>query len=322
VATVLDLANRGIIKMEPNADAGTARVNPFTFTLLEHGQSLRTSEQLVLDVIFGEGAKANMVVPMPNVVGVLSSQNERISDAYYQQLVSHGYFSESPEQTRRRWKAIFRAIPFLTFIAVIVIVFATQAWSGLAFFPIIVGIILMIFANRMAKSMPRKSMAGAESAAKWRAFRSYLRDLQGKRDLEASRQIFDQYLPYAVAFGLAEEWVSRFSQVYTPAPTWFGGGPLTGGGTVLIPGGHGPVGRNRGGNWTQPSSGYPGGGGWIGGQTPNPGGGFPNMPSMQDASGSLGRGLQGSSNSFWDMLGTGGQSLRGEWRIRVRLVWK
>jgi len=302
VATVLDLANRGIIKMEPNADASTARVNPFTFTLLEHGESLRSYEQLVLDVIFGAGAKANMVVPMPNVIGALASQNERISDAYYQQLVSLDYFSESPEQTRGRWKAIFRVIPFLIFLAVVVIVFVTEAWSGLAFFPIIVGIVFMIFANRMAKSMPRKSTAGAESAAKWRAFRTYLRDLQGKRDLEASRQIFDQYLPYAVAFGLSEEWVSRFAQVYTPAPNWFGGGPLTGGGTIII--GDGPVGRHRGGNWTQPSRGYPSGGGWSGGQSPNSGGGLPQMPSMQDASDSMGRGLQQSSNSFWDMLGT------------------
>ena len=304
VATVLDLANRGIIRMEPNPDANTARVNPFTFTLLEHGETLRTYEQLVLDVIFGAGAKTNMVVPMPNVIGALASQNERISEAYYQQLVSLDYFSESPEQTRGRWKAIFRAIPFLTFLAVVLIIFVTEAWSGLAFFPVIVGIIFMIFADRMAKSMPRKSAAGAESAAKWRAFRSYLRDLQGKRDLEASRRIFDQYLPYAVAFGLAEEWVSRFAQVYTPAPEWFGGGPLTGGGTVIITDGRGPMGRNRRGNWTQPSSGFPIGGGWAGGQTSDSGGGFPQMPSMQDASDSMGRGLQQSSNSFWDMLGT------------------
>jgi hypothetical protein len=303
VATVLDLANRGIIKMEPNADATTARVNPFTFTLLEHGESLRQYEQLVLNVIFGAGAKAGLVVPMPNVIGALASQNERISDAYYQQLVSLDYFSESPEQTRGRWKAIYRAIPFLTFIAVIVILFVTEAWSGLAFFPIIVGIIFMIFANRMAKSMPRKSVAGAESAAKWRAFRTYLRDLQSKRDLEGSRQIFDKYLPYAVAFGLAEEWVSRFAQVYTPAPRWFGGGPLTGGGTVIITDGRHP--RGRRGNWTQPSGGYPAGGGWTwGGDSSNSGGGFPDMPSMQDASDSMGRGLQQSSNSFWDMLGT------------------
>jgi hypothetical protein len=244
-----------------------------------------------------------MVVPMPNVIGALASQNERISDAYYQQLVSLDYFSESPEETRNRWKAIYRGIPFLIFVSVVVILFATQAWSGLALFPIIVGIIFMIFANRMAKSMPRKSTTGAESAAKWRAFRSYLRDLQGKRDLEASRQIFDQYLPYAVAFGLSEEWVSRFAQVYTPAPGWFGGGPLTGGGTVIITDGRRPVGRGRSGNWTQPTGGYPSSG-WGGGQTPNAGGGMPNFPSMQDASGSMGRGLQQSSNSFWDMLGT------------------
>lgn len=304
VATVLDLANRGVIRMEPNSDGATVRTNPFSFTLLAHTEQLRNYEQMVLDVIFGAGAKTDTTVPMPSVAGALASQNNRISDAYYQQLVSTGYFAESPEQTRKRWRTIFRAIPVLIFLAVIVILFATEAWSGLAFFPIVVGIIFMIFARRMANSMPRRSIEGAESAAKWRAFRTYLRDLQGKRELEESRRIFDQYLPYAVAFGLAEEWVSRFAQVYTPAPSWFGGGPLTGGGTVIITDGRGPRTRQRGGNWTQPSSGYPSGGGWMGGDTGSPSGGDWQMPSMQDASDATGRGLQQGSNSFWDMLGT------------------
>ncbi len=304
VATVLDLANRNVIRMEPNSDPATVRTSPYSFTLLNHTESLRNYEQMVLDVIFGAGAKTDTSVPMPNVAGALASQNHRISDAYYQQLVSTGYFSESPEQTRKRWRMIFRAIPFLIFAAVVVILFFTEAWSGLAFFPLIVGVIFMIFARRMADSMPRKSHEGAESAAKWRAFRSYLRDLRGKRELEESQKIFDQYLPYAVAFGLAEEWVSRFAQVYTPPPSWFGGGPLTGGGTVIITDGRGPSSRRRGGNWTQPSSGYPSSGGWTGGGTSGPSGGDWQMPSMQDASDAAGKGLQGSSNSFWDMLGT------------------
>ena len=304
VATVLDLANRGVIKMEPNSDPATVRTSPYSFTLLEHTEKLRDYEQMVLDVIFGAGAKTGTTVPMPTVAGAFASQNQRISDAYYQELVNAWYFAESPEKTRKRWRTIFRAIPFLIFLAVVIILFSTGAWSGLAFFPIVVGIIFMIFARRMASSMPRRSHQGAESAARWRAFRTYLRDLQGKRELAESRQIFDKYLPYAVAFGLSEEWVSRFAQVYTPAPSWFGGGPLTGGGTVIITDGRGPRTRDRGGNWTQPSSGYPTSGGWMGGGTSAPSGGEWQMPSMQDASDAAGRGLQQGSNSFWDMLGT------------------
>lgn len=304
VATVLDLANRGVFRMEPNADPATARANSFTFTLLKHAEDLRDYEQLLIDVIFGPGAQPDQTVPMPTVTGALASQNQRISAGYYQRLVDMGYFAESPEKTRNRWGMIYRVIPFAIIAAVVAIVVGVGAWSGLAFFPIVVGIVFMIFANRMASSMPRKSFAGAESAAKWRAFRSYLEDLSKKRNMEESRAIFDSYLPYAVTFGLEEQWVTRFATVFTPAPAWFGGGPLTGGGTVIITDGRHRYPRGgHGGNWTQPPGGAPSSGG-PGGSSGLPSGGNWQMPTLQQGSDAAGRGLQQGSNSFWDMLGT------------------
>jgi len=304
VATVLDLAERGVIRMDPASAEGVS--GQYTFTLLEHTETLRAYERIVIDMIFGAGAKAGTEKPMPQVAGALATRNGEIEDAFYQDLVDHQYFRESPEKTRDRWAKLFKAIPVIVGVVVIGIVVATGAWSNFAFFPIFVGIVLMVFSGSLARSMPKKTVVGAESAAKWRAFRSYLDDIDDQKDLAESRAIFEKYLPYAVGLGLAESWTQKFAYIPVQSPQWYGGGQLGGGGGSVIigdpfrPGSRRRQGR-QGGGWTM-VPGSPG----SGNQGSSGGGGFdmPGIPGMQDMSDSAGRGLQGGSDSFFGMLGT------------------
>lgn len=303
VATVLDLANRGVLRMD-------TKDGKYAFTLLEHTETLRDYERIVLDVIFGAGAAANTSKEMPQVAGVLAGRNAEISAGYYQELLEHKYVPESPEKVRRRWRTIYRAIPFVVAAIVIAIIVIAGAWSNLAFLPIAAGAAFFVFGGRLGDIMPRKTVEGAESAAKWKAFRTYLKDMKKRQDLAESKEIFEKYLPYAVAFGLAEEWVQRFA--YVPTPSYYGGsGPLFGGGNVVVIGGgnrrrRGGVNPNQPGGWTMvpgdPSMPHGGSG------SPDGGGG---MPSLQDMSDSAGGGLQSGSDSFFDMLETIGKSFSG-----------
>jgi uncharacterized membrane protein YgcG len=70
-------------------------------------------------------------------------------------------------------------------------------------------------------ALPRKTAVGAEAAAKWRAFRRYLEQIEKYEKVAEQRQIFDSYLPYAVAFGLEQTWVGAFANAETPAPRWY-----------------------------------------------------------------------------------------------------
>ena len=47
------------------------------------------------------------------------------------------------------------------------------------------------------------------------------RNIEKYTKLEEAKEIFDRYLPYAIAFGLERSWISKFSQVDTPAPPWY-----------------------------------------------------------------------------------------------------
>jgi hypothetical protein len=128
--------------------------------------------------------------------------------------------------------------------------------------------------------MPQKTHAGAEAAAKWRAFKAYLESIERYEKLDQAQNIFDAFLPYAIAMGLEQSWVSKFSSVQTASPEWYGGGgvgPWLGG-----PWSGGPSGYPRGRGYYPQGGGtviVPTGGGWgnysggEGGSVPSGGGG-------------------------------------------------
>jgi hypothetical protein len=158
--------------------------------------------------------------------------------------------------------------------------------------------------------MPQKTRHGAESAAKWGAFRNWLRDIRKFEQLDANPGLFDKYFAYAVAFNLEKQWVKEFERAGAPAPRWYHRAGDAGD-VVIIPdlggipgdaggiGGLGEVGRHIG------------GAGGIG--LPNVDlGGMPDVDigsvgdGLQGASALMGSGLQGASDGLADLLDSAG----------------
>jgi hypothetical protein len=154
--------------------------------------------------------------------------------------------------------------------------------------------LLIIFASLLlvglivwsiAPSMPRKTQAGADTAAQWRAFKRYLAAIEQYAELPKAQELFDRYLPYAIAFGIEQSWVRAFARAAAPSPAWYGpvntGRLLRAGGRVL---------------------GAPGGVGNTGGVPSLPGSG------LQGASDALANSLQQTSDSLFAMFNAAGES--------------
>jgi uncharacterized membrane protein len=143
----------------------------------------------------------------------------------------------------------------------------------------------------VGRHMPRKTPQGAEEAAKWLAFKRYLEDIEQHSDLEAVKDKFEQYLPYAVAFGLEKRLIRKFSAVDTPVPRWWG--------PVLVPRGHyygGGVGRSSS---AEAAGGPPG---------PLAGEGA-SMPSLAGMSEGIGTSLASMSDGLGAMLSSASGTL-------------
>ena len=87
---------------------------------------------------------------------------------------------------------------------------------------IVSGIILVIF----AQIMPARTEAGTRTLEHVLGFEEFLRRVESenlKRIIVGHPELFDKYLPYAMAFGVERQFARAFEGIYTQAPQWYVG---------------------------------------------------------------------------------------------------
>ena len=306
VATLVDLGKRGVLKITESADGRLFGGRGFTIEMLGHDEELRPFEQAFVAAIMGGDAKPGSKVDLGAAKSRFSSKVETIRSQMYDELVKRGYFPVSPETTRSSYRGKIKVAFVILTVGLFVIGGRLIDISGWVTVPLAAIALFLTAFYQLAQHMPRKTVAGAEGAAKWRAFKRYLDDLDGDQATEGASEIFQKYLPYAVAFGLERSWVRKFAAAGAPAPEWYGGfGGGSGGswwdGGTRVP--RGPRRTSWGGGWigTPPST-YGGSGGG--------GGGFdmPGFPDLQSASDRGAESLQGASGGLMDLLDLAGSA--------------
>jgi uncharacterized membrane protein YgcG len=309
IATIVDLARRKVITMQEVQDRGFMGIGArrdFIFEEQDHNEVMRPYEQTLLHQLF----RSRNSVKLSALKQKFYQAIPELRDQLYEEVVNEGFFQRSPESTRNIYKVVGVVGLILSFAAGIVsLSLATVFAPAIICIPLGLGIV-SIGMLILARVMPRKTTAGAEAAARWRAFRRYLENIEDYTDLEQAKDIFDKYLPYAIAFGLEKRWVQKFAEVDAPAPPWYqpAGGPVI----LHDPWPHDPrqpfphshprppvlIGTG-GGHHDSPTSPLPDVSG------PNSGG----LPDLQRTSDSLSRGLQGMSDGLATMLSVAGSIL-------------
>ncbi len=222
VSIIVDLAERGYIVMEEHQTEGIlglGKQSSFIFKRTDKpADDLLSFEKRMIEAVFRGGLERSLdslkntfYVTVPSLQGDV-----------YAQLLQKGFFSASPEATR----TLYQGISTLLFGAAFLVFFFTieqldQISYALALIPVslsAVGVATFI----IGQHMPAKTRQGAESAAKWRAFREYLNNLDKYRAVEEATDQFATYLPYAIAFGIDQGWIRRFSGIQNvPIPIWY-----------------------------------------------------------------------------------------------------
>ncbi len=219
VATMLGLARHGAIQIHeiPAAEGKKKRRSAYEFEVVDPARIDSKLEGDLLAALFDGKPEPGARVLLSEVKSRFDTWEPRIKRDLYQELVDRDYFKRSPEETRQRWRKLAWAGLILSPIVGFIVFLLTDAW---AFLPTIAAMIVWFVLLRMSRNMPQKTFHGAESAARWRAFRTYLQSIQKYESLEESRTLFDRYLSYAVAFGLEKQWVAAFAAAGATAPGW------------------------------------------------------------------------------------------------------
>ncbi|MGB3307015.1 MAG: DUF2207 domain-containing protein [Thermomicrobiales bacterium] len=217
LATLLGLGRHGAVRITQVAGRKPA-TKDYQIEVIDPACITSGLERAVVRALFAREPAKGDRVRLSGVRDRFRKAEPLVRDALYQELVERGYFLRSPAATRKRWQRLSLASLALSVVA--------GVWLGVAldpyaFLAMAAAIIISLVLLRVSRSMPQKTFAGAEAAARWRAFRQYLKDIDKYERLDEARGLFDRYLAYAVAFELDKQWVQRFAAAGAARPGWF-----------------------------------------------------------------------------------------------------
>lgn len=286
LAAILDLGRRGYLVIEEDQTQGFLGIgatSTFTFKRTDKPKNdLREFEASLLNHLFpGDQLQRSMESLRNRFYTVIPT----IQNALYDEAVAEEFFTRSPQAVRSTWGIVGGVLVVLAFAMGFITMGGLESVSFAVIGPPIAVGLIGVVALVLSSFMPAKTRKGAEEAAKWRAFREYLRNLDRYDDVENAAQRLADYIPYAVAFGIERAWFQHFDEVpYAPLPPWYfprhWGGPYSRG---YVPGSPFPSSMS--------------GGRGLPGDLARAGDG-----SLGDFSGQMARGLSAMSASLTTML--------------------
>lgn len=279
VATIVDLARRGFLRIVEISGSGVLSTRDFAFVRTDADASrLQPYERRLLDTIFGPANECYL----SNLRNKFHTAIPDLKHCMYDAAVRSGYFAQNPQQTRYKFAGIG-----IGGLALVILVGGSSypfvvTYTPLAFWVVIAAAAVAVGFIALSPFIPQKTLKGATAAARWRAFKRYLEHIDRYTSVAAASAHFDQYLPYAIAFGLERDFVQKFAAVDTPAPDWYQPFPV-----FLGPSDHySPVGRTRA--------------DWINGMAATNGGMA--LPSLDGMAHNLSSSLDAISGEFFNML--------------------
>jgi uncharacterized membrane protein len=223
-ATLVDLAVRGAIRIEERENPKFLGVfgGGTTYALQRLGSADRLAphEVRVFDGIFdGRGSR----VKLEELKDEFYEELPAVRDGIFDALTGHGFYRDRPDKVKAKWTAIAIGLGLLIGVggsflsAAFLLTPVPFIVAG-----VLVGIILLVF----AQLMPARTESGTRALEQVLGFEEFLRRVESehlKRVIVGHPELFDKYLPFAMAFGVEKQFARAFEGIYTQAPQWYVG---------------------------------------------------------------------------------------------------
>jgi len=223
-ATLVDLAVRGYMRIEEQQNpklfglfgGGTS----YTLHRLKTADGLAPHERVVFDGIFGVHGDH---VQLDELKDEFYRQLSPIRDAIFTQLTGSGFYQRRPDKVKQIWIGYGIGAAILIGVGG-AFVAASFLLTPVSFIiaAIVSGVILVIF----AQIMPARTEAGTRTLEHVLGFEEFLRRVESdnlKRIIVGHPELFDKYLPFAMAFGVEKQFARAFEGIYTQPPQWYVG---------------------------------------------------------------------------------------------------
>jgi len=227
-ASIVDLAVRGYITIEEKQKdhlLGLTHSKSYVFHLKKGAgewQSLKPHEQSLLGGLF-TGGNAGDSVSLDDLQNTFYTNIPDIRNQIFASLVGSSYYTHRPDSVRAAY------IGFGIVVGVILVGggITLSAKYGMQPLPFLgAGILTGIIICGFGWFMPARTQTGARALEGILGFEDFLAHVESDRfnRMIKTPEMFEKFLPFAMALGVEKNWSKAFQGIYTQPPQWYQGG--------------------------------------------------------------------------------------------------
>ncbi len=227
-AQVIDLAVRHYLKIyEVTVDRKIrADYTQYEIELVRSPQDLRTEELEVVHILFGDHPSVGARVQLEKLKASLSTKVRALGKMVSARVAAEGLFKGDPARAAR---------PYTTVGSVLIVAgfFVLPYSLGL----VLAGVIVLAFGHAMPVRTPKgvtlreyllglKMYMQVAEAERIKILQSPHGELTEKIDVSDKTQLvklYERLLPYAMLFGIEQDWAKEFASLYESPPDWYVG---------------------------------------------------------------------------------------------------
>jgi hypothetical protein len=224
-ATLVDLAVRGYLVIEERTDKvlGLFSSTGYTFELKKpraEWSQLRSHERRILEGVFDRGDRAED----DDLKNRFYKDLPGIRNSLFDQLVEAGHYKRRPDSVRGMYVAL--ALVSGAAVAGLGIWLNQRAGIETTAPAVIAGVLTAIAIGAFALAMPARTVRGARALEQVLGFEDFLRRVESDRFERVIKtpELFEKYLPYAMALKVDQNWCRAFKDIYREPPQWYAGG--------------------------------------------------------------------------------------------------
>lgn len=225
-ATLVDLAVKGYLTIEQKDNSGLlgfVHHRDYIFHLKKppaEWSGARAHEEQMLVALFSSGTSTD--VKLSDLQNHFYKNLPTIRSAIFDALVADGYYLHRPDTVRQGYLGAGLIIGFLLWAGSRSLENATGIVT-LTWF--ITGLLTAAVICGFGWFMPARTITGARALAKVLGFEDFLGRVEKDRieRLEKTPELFEKYLPYAMALHVEKKWVQAFAGITMEPPSWYRG---------------------------------------------------------------------------------------------------
>jgi hypothetical protein len=220
LATLFDLADRGVLKIDEIAEKKWYKSQEFVIKQVEEPAELRPHERGLLALLFETKDGRVEQVKLSELSGRVSSRQwKKYADSLKAEIKAAGFISQRRKMARERLKGVGILLIFISIGWAVAAAFIGNPWAtapaASSFLLGLVGIIAGMALSPLTDE-------GAAVSAGWKRFADHLKQVSGGKAAVSGPQMFQRFLPYAAGFGLLESWAKWFQKRgWTELPPYF-----------------------------------------------------------------------------------------------------